>query len=176
MDQTDLAITPVGRKPFLLRHDFSASAQTSVVEHIDFRFARSYIEKKRAVIQQRATRAGFVAALALCTLALPIAHEAGAKTRGRIVDCHVESAGKIELKGKCLFTREKGGSFALENVNRDKPLFGEILVVSVSIVSASVAEVRGLTIRGNNSRWGPARRSSSDNACWQGSDFKVCAR
>jgi hypothetical protein len=100
---------------------------------------------------------------------------AGAETRGRIVDCHVESAGKVELNGKCLFTSEKGGSFALQNVDRDKPLFGEILVLSVSIESPGNSEVRGLTSRGNNSRWGPARRSSSDSACWQGSDFKICA-
>jgi hypothetical protein len=128
------------------------------------------------MMQQRAKRAGFVAAFAFCTLAFPIAGEAGANTRGLIVDCHVESAGKIKLNGKCLFRREKRGSFALENVDRDKPLFGEILVLSVSIESSDIAEVRGLTIRHNNSRWGPARRSSSDGACWQGSDFKICAR
>jgi hypothetical protein len=62
-------------------------------------------------MQQRATRACFVAAFAFCILAFPIAGEAGAKSRARIVDCLVESAGKIKMGGKCLFTREKGGSF-----------------------------------------------------------------
>jgi hypothetical protein len=127
-------------------------------------------------MQQRTKIVGFVAAFAFCTLALPIADAAGVQTRGRVVDCYVESAGKIKANGKCLFTGEKGGSFTLENVNHDKPLFGEILVLSVSIESSGVSEVRGLTTRGNNSRWGPARRSSSDSACWQGSDFKICAR
>jgi len=88
----------------------------------------------------------------------------------------VETAGKVEMSGACRFTREKGGSFALTSANRDKPLFGEILTVSVSIVSPDVAEVRGLTMRGNNSRWGAARRSPRDRACWEGSDFPICAR
>ena len=126
------------------------------------------------VIQQRVTRAGFVAAFAFCTLV--IASEAGAKVRGRVVDCHVESAGKIEMNRKCLFTGEKGGSFGLQNVDRDKPLFGEILVLTVTIVSPGIAEVRALTKQGINSRWGPARRSRSDSACWKSSDFKICTR
>jgi hypothetical protein len=45
------------------------------------------------------------------------------------------------LSGKCLFAREKGGSFALENLDRDKPRFGEILQLSVSIQSSGIAEV-----------------------------------
>lgn len=125
--------------------------------------------------QSAATVARLFAAFALCALALPTAGADGAQTRGRIVDCRVESAGKVELNGKCLFTSEKDGSFALENVDRNKSLFGDILTLSVSIELRGMSEVRGLTSRGNNSRWGPAHRASSDSACWQGSDFKVCA-
>jgi hypothetical protein len=88
----------------------------------------------------------------------------------------VESAGKVELNGPCRFKSEAGGSFRLENVDRAKPLFGQTLTVSVSIVSPDAAEVRGLTAQGNNSRWGAARRSTRDRACWDGSDFSVCAR
>ena len=80
------------------------------------------------------------------------------------------------MSGTCRFTSEKGGSFALANADRDKPLFGEILTVSASMVSPNVAEVRGLTMRGNNSRWGAARRSTRDRACWEGPDFRICAR
>src|SRR5215469_14716678 len=109
-------------------------------------------------------------------LALSIAGAAGAEPRGRIVSSHIESASKIEVSGDCLFTPGQGGSFALENTDRGKPLFGEILVLTVSIEPSGIAEVRGLTRRGNNSRWGAAQRSSSDLACWQGSDFKICAR
>jgi hypothetical protein len=128
------------------------------------------------MMEQLARRAGFGAAFAFCALAFPIAGAASVQARGRVVDCYVESAGKIKANGKCLFTGEKGGSFSLENVDYDRPLFGEIQVLSVSIESSGISEVRGLTSRGNNSRWGPARRSSSDSACWQGSDFKICAR
>jgi hypothetical protein len=113
--------------------------------------------------------------LALAVLALSIAGSAQAQSRGRIARCHVETAGKVEVSGTCRFISETGGSFALVNADRDKPLFGEILMVSVSIVSPEIAEVRGLTLRGNNSRWGAARRSSRDRACWEGSDFRVCA-
>ena len=112
----------------------------------------------------------------LAALALSIAGVDPALSDGRLVKCHVESAGAVELSGTCRFTNEKGGSFALENANRDKPLFGEILMVSVSIVSPDVAEVYGLTMHGNNSRWGAARRSARDRACWEGSDFRICAR
>ena len=113
------------------------------------------------------------ASLVLASFLLSIAGAVQAQSRGRQVQCHVETAGRVEMSGQCLFTRERGGSFTLENADRDKPLFGEVLMVSVSIVSPDVAEVRGLTIRGINSRWGPARR---DGACWEGSDFRICAR
>jgi hypothetical protein len=45
----------------------------------------------------------------------------------------------------------------------------------VQIVQPGVAEVRGLTRAGINSRWGSAQRSKRDRACWRGSDFWVCA-
>jgi hypothetical protein len=48
-------------------------------------------------------------------------------------------------------------------------------MISVSVVRPGVAEVRGLTKRGINSRWGEARRSKSNRACWVGEDFKICA-
>jgi hypothetical protein len=107
-------------------------------------------------------------------LSIPVAGQA--QTNGRLVECRIESAGKVEVNGKCRFAPGAGGSFALENANFEKPLFGEILVVSVSIVSPGTAEVRGLTRRGNNSRWGEAQRSEGSPACWEGADFKVCAR
>lgn len=116
------------------------------------------------------------ATLVLAGLVLSIAGAVQAQSRGRLARCHVKTAGKVEMSGACRFTREKGGSFALASANRDKPLFGEILTVSVSIVSPDVAEVRGLTMRGNNSRWGAACRSPRDRACWEGSDFRICAR
>jgi hypothetical protein len=59
--------------------------------------------------------------------------------------------------------------------NGAKNILPNITDISVYIVSPGIAEVRGLTIYGNNSRWGPAIRSKKDLACWTGSDFEVCA-
>lgn len=47
---------------------------------------------------------------------------------------------------------------------------------SVDIVETNQAEVRGLTSKGINSRWGEAKRSRKQPSCWVGEDFKVCAK
>jgi hypothetical protein len=46
--------------------------------------------------------------------------------------------------------------------------------ISLTVVSPGIGDVRGLTRDGVNSRWGEARRSRGDRACWVGSDFSVC--
>ena len=117
-----------------------------------------------------------VLALAHGLVALLPSIGAEAQSGRRVVQCQVESESKVQVSGPCRFSAEKGGSFALENVDRSRPLFGEIEMVSVSIVSPGVAEVRGLTRAGVNSRWGEARRSRGDRACWEGADFRICAR
>jgi hypothetical protein len=99
----------------------------------------------------------------------------------RIVKCQVDSPnddGKtvVVYKGKCLFSAEKGGSFSLSNpASKNKALYGSISMVNVYVDSNGAAEIRGLTKDGINSRWGQAKRSSKDKACWVGEDFKVCA-
>jgi hypothetical protein len=121
----------------------------------------------------RTPLAAFAAALVSVALAAPCV----AQGKARLVDCRVESEGKVQVSGKCRFTPDEGGSFTLEHADAKRTVFfGEIMSVTVSIVSPGVAEVRGLTRQGVNSRWGEARRMSNDRACWQGSDFKICAR
>jgi len=93
----------------------------------------------------------------------------------RVVKCEINSENNQVYKGKCKFMPESGGSFSLSNLT-DKPLFGETLVVSVYVVEKGIAEVRGLTKSGINSRWGEAKRSQKDKACWDGEDFRICAR
>jgi hypothetical protein len=115
-------------------------------------------------------------ARAACLLSLAYAAPTLGEARARVVDCRIESAGKVEVSGKCRFNPDEGGSFTLENIDADKPLYGEILMVTVAIVSPGKAEVRGLTRRGVNSRWGAAVRSTRDRACWDGTDFRICAR
>lgn len=118
-----------------------------------------------------------LATLAVAVLGASLAAPCLAQGKSRLVDCRVESEGKVQVAGKCRFTPDQGGSFTLEHADPKRMVFfGEIMSVTVSIVSAGVAEVRGLTRQGVNSRWGEARRSARDRACWEGADFRICAR
>jgi len=86
--------------------------------------------------------------------------------------CVIASAESATWRGPCLFLAEGNGSFSISPRRGD---FSDgIGVISVSIIRPGVAEVRGLTADGINSRWGEARRSRRDRACWVGEDFSVC--
>lgn len=128
----------------------------------------------RSTTRTRA-RAQTLASLAACLLSIPFAQSL-AQGGGKIADCRIESAGKVDFNGKCRFTPDgASGSFSLSRDGQGA-LYGTILAVTVVVVSPGVAEVRGLTRDGINSRWGEAKRSAQEPACWLGSDFKVCAR
>jgi hypothetical protein len=86
--------------------------------------------------------------------------------------CVVNGAGAAPYQGKCEFSAETGGSFSITPVGQDA--FNGATVINVSVISPGVAEVRGLTRDGINCRWGEAKRSKEDPACWVGSDFKIC--
>jgi len=107
-------------------------------------------------------------ALLLATAILP------SFAKGKDARCVIKQQGVVVYAGSCQFTLEKGGSFYIKG-NGAKNILPNITDISVYIVSPGIAEVRGLTIYGNNSRWGPAIRSKKDLACWTGSDFEVCA-
>jgi hypothetical protein len=102
--------------------------------------------------------------------------------KGTTVHCTIRSpderaATRVVLDGPCSFLAEdRDGSFSLAALDGKSPLYPGILVVSVAVVAPGQADVRGLTAGGINSRWGEARRSKADPACWIGSDFEVCAR
>lgn len=98
---------------------------------------------------------------------------AATAAEARPARCVIASAGNQTWRGPCDFQAEQGGSFSVSPMRGSFP--GGISDISVSMVGGGVAEVRGLTSRGINSRWGEARRSSRDRACWIGSDFSVCA-
>lgn len=80
---------------------------------------------------------------------------------------------EVLFRGNCIFKQFGGnGSFSIESpsgliVGRES--------ISVYIISPGIAEVRGLTTGGINSMWGQARRSTSDQACWVGREFTICA-
>jgi hypothetical protein len=88
--------------------------------------------------------------------------------------CIIKRNDSVAYSGACHFHLEQGGSFSIRR-HDGKPILPSITDISVSIVSTGVAEVRGLTTNGNNSRWGRAVRSKTDPACWMGSDFEICA-
>lgn len=92
--------------------------------------------------------------------------------------CRIEENRRVVFEGICDFTPDgRQGSFGLSPRGGGQgPLYGPILSVSVWVTEPGVAEVRGLTRDGINSRWGAARRSTSDPACWDGEDFRICAR
>jgi hypothetical protein len=92
----------------------------------------------------------------------------------RAARCVIASNGSATFRGPCRFSPEAGGSFTVEPT-AGKSFPGGISSISVSLMERGVAEVRGLTRAGINSRWGTAVRSQRDRACWQGSDFSVCA-
>ncbi|WP_026222879.1 hypothetical protein [Methylocystis rosea] len=95
-----------------------------------------------------------------------------AEALARPARCVVNGAGAAPYNGKCEFSPETGGSFSITPVG--KSAFDGATVISVSVTLPGVAEVRGLTRDGINSRWGEAKRSKEDPACWIGSDFKIC--
>ncbi len=88
--------------------------------------------------------------------------------------CVIKQNGDVAYSGSCEFIPDRGGSFSIRKKNIE-PILPNITDISVFIVSPGVAEVRGLTTSGINSRWGSAVRSKKDAACWKGSDFEICA-
>ena len=119
----------------------------------------------------KTTLALAAAAAAVGAYALPATADAQG---GRTARCTIAGAGLPAYRGACRFVPEGGGSFTVMPP-RGGSFPGGVTAVSVSIAERGVAEVRGLTANGINSRWGTARRSSRDRACWVGADFSVCA-
>jgi hypothetical protein len=95
-----------------------------------------------------------------------------ADAKPRPARCVIDAAGAPRWSGPCTFEAERGGSFTVTPA-RGRFQNG-VSSISLAIVSPGVAEVRGLTSSGVNSRWGEVRRSPRDRACWIGADFSLC--
>lgn len=108
-------------------------------------------------------------ALALLPLTL-CAGDADAKPRA--ATCAVKSSGNAAYRGPCTFAVEGNGSFTIAPAGKRR--FPGVASISLYVIEPGLGEVRGLTRDGINSRWGEARRSRRDRACWQGSDFSIC--
>lgn len=123
-----------------------------------------------------AARAGKLVWTMGCVLLAGTALAPEALAQGRVVQCLVESGGRVEFSGPCRFIPEGGGSFSLAHQAPNRPLYGSVTTIGVHIMQPGLAEVRGLTTEGMNSRWGQAERSRQDPACWAGAEFRICAR
>jgi hypothetical protein len=110
-----------------------------------------------------------LAILIMCNSAAPAEH-----ARPRAAQCEVWSGDHPRWRGPCLFTGERGPSFSIVPAKGEFP--GRVRMISVAVFAPRLAEVRGLTRDGINSRWGQAARSRNDPACWESHDFGVCAR
>ena len=97
-----------------------------------------------------------------------------APAEARPARCEVRSAGEKAWAGPCDFRADRGGSFSIAPLGKSR-FPGGTLSISVFVLDGR-AEVSGLTRDGISSRWGEAHRSHKDPACWEGSDFRVCAR
>ena len=111
-------------------------------------------------------------AAALAVTAATALATTAAHAKPRAARCVIDAAGAPRWSGPCRFEAERGGSFT---VTPTRGRFqNSVSSISLAIVSPGNAEVRGLTAAGVNSRWGAARRSPRDRACWIGADFGLC--
>jgi hypothetical protein len=90
--------------------------------------------------------------------------------------CVIENEGQT-FEGPCNFRAEKGGSFTITPIDPAWPFFDAYASITVQVTAPGYAqEVRSLSAdpSPSNSRWGDARRSTSNKACWVGRGFKIC--
>src|SRR5437763_16749808 len=75
--------------------------------------------------------------------------------------CEIASVGEKSWSGTCLFAPEKGGSFTILPVGRER-FPGDDQSLSVSVVATGGAGVRGPAHDGHPSRCGGAERTKPD--------------
>ena len=97
---------------------------------------------------------------------------APAAAKPRPARCVIDAAGAPRWSGPCQFEAGPGGSFTI-TPTRGR-FQNQVSSISLAVHHAGMGEVRGLTAAGINSRWGEARRSPRDRACWIGPDFSLC--
>lgn len=95
-------------------------------------------------------------------------------TNAREAHCLIRQNGAVAYAGRCQFRPGPSGSFTIRHPD-GITILPDITDISLTLLAAGVAEVRGLTTAAIHSRWGTARRSRSDPACWRGREFEICA-
>lgn len=92
----------------------------------------------------------------------------------RQVRCHISNNQGLKVDRPCTFKPAGNGSFSL-SLESGGEITPGVVMINLYVTSEGKAEVRGLTTQGINSRWGEVTRSMQDPACWNGSDFQLCA-
>lgn len=96
--------------------------------------------------------------------------------QAKIARCVVTVEDRLIMNGPCNFQAEGGdGSFSLGAVNPRAWLAPEVGSLALWVSKPGHAEV--FVVAERASRWGAARRSRNDKACWIGRAgfFKICA-
>ncbi len=118
-----------------------------------------------------------LAPLALIVASAPGAAQEPPGPGWRPARCVVANGQNVDWRGTwrgpCYFFSERGGSFSIRPRRGAFPDGTD--QIGVTLVGRGQAEVRVITRHGMNSRWGEARRSRRDAACWVGDDFSICA-
>jgi hypothetical protein len=114
---------------------------------------------------------------ALLVFAITLAGLAAAKpAEARVARCVVVVEGQSILDGPCEFRSEdRKGSFSLAAVNAQEWLMPYAGTISIWVTKPGMSEV--FVVQERSSRWGKAKRSRTDRACWIGIEgsFKICA-
>jgi hypothetical protein len=96
--------------------------------------------------------------------------------QARIARCVVIVESRSLLDGPCEFRSEdRDGSFSLAAVNAQDWLMPDAGTISLWVTKPGLAEV--FVVQARSSRWGQAKRSKTDRACWIGAEgsYKICA-
>lgn len=89
--------------------------------------------------------------------------------------CQVDDGGRVVYKGSCNFEPQGDGSFYISGKSLNHKL--DVAGIGVYIQQPNVAIVQSTKPWGGATTWGEAVRSSTQKACWVGteSNFKICA-
>ena len=87
----------------------------------------------------------------------------------------ITSSGQTVTVPDCLYreSSEDGKKEIFIAKEKEKPLLGDIVAVSLTELEKGIFYVSGLTADGVSSHWGRARQ---DGACFAGSDFRICRK
>ncbi len=107
---------------------------------------------------------------AACSITL-----ASVTAEARDARCRIYEGNRLSIDKICDFQPEgRNGSFSITGRGGRGEIMPGISFITISVIAPGIAEVRGLTRGGINSRWGEFRRSRRDRACWTDARTRIC--